>query len=299
MKGIVFTLVLMLFSTGLSAQNQRFFYEYKFVPDLSEKDSVKTEMMLLDVTKNGSKYYSHKKFVADSIVNEDIQKQIRSSSGNFNVNRRNAGSVPYSVEKTYPDFKVELFQQISSDAYIVEEDQKPEWKILPEKEKIGEYEAQKAETDFGGRKWTAWFTPEIPIQDGPYKFYGLPGLIVKMEDQSGTHKMTLLGNKSFVPAAEQQKTESPGLVRIGMGGKPIKVSEKQFRKLWKEYVSDPGKSMREMMMRAGGGTTVQIRFKGPDGKEITDNQQAIRAIEESAKASIKKNNNPIEPELYQ
>lgn len=33
---------------------------------------------------------------------------------------------------------------------------------------------QKATCDFAGRKWIAWFTTEIPIQDGPYKFYGLP-----------------------------------------------------------------------------------------------------------------------------
>ena len=47
-------------------------------------------------------------------------------------------------------------------------------------EKIGEFETQKAETFIFGRKWTAWFSPEIPIQDGPYKFRGLPGLIVKI-----------------------------------------------------------------------------------------------------------------------
>jgi len=44
---------------------------------------------------------------------------------------------------------------------------------------------QKAMLDFGGRHWTAWFAPEIPISDGPYKFCGLPGLIISVVDTEG------------------------------------------------------------------------------------------------------------------
>ncbi|RTZ46452.1 GLPGLI family protein [Chryseobacterium arthrosphaerae] len=42
------------------------------------------------------------------------------------------------------------------------------------KKKNREFNTQKAVCDFAGRKWTAWFTADLPIQDGPYKFYGLP-----------------------------------------------------------------------------------------------------------------------------
>src|SRR5690606_1469092 len=41
---------------------------------------------------------------------------------------------------------------------------------------------QRADIRFGGRDWVAWFTTEIPIPDGPYKFCGLPGLIVSIAD---------------------------------------------------------------------------------------------------------------------
>ena len=40
--------------------------------------------------------------------------------------------------------------------------------------------------NFGNRKWIAWFTPEIPISDGPYKFCGLPGLILKINDSTNS-----------------------------------------------------------------------------------------------------------------
>ena len=283
------------------AQNQRFFYEYRFAPDSTAKDSIITEMMLLDVTKTGSDFYSHKKYVADSIMNAEIKQQLRSTPGSFNVTRKlDAGSVPYSVKKTYPDFKVELLQNISSDSYLIVEDQKPEWKILPEKEKIGEYEAQKAETRFGGRIWTAWFSTAIPIQDGPYKFYGLPGLIVKMEDKTGTHKMTLVGNKTFEPIVEEKNPEGNGVIIIGgNNGKSISVTEKQFKKLWKDYVNDPSKNMREVMMKSGSGQVVNIKMRDSSGKELTNHAEIYRSIEKRVKEMVKKNNNRIEPELYQ
>lgn len=43
-------------------------------------------------------------------------------------------------------------------------------------------ECQQAITEFAGRKYSAWFTSEIPLPYGPYKFGGLPGLILRIQD---------------------------------------------------------------------------------------------------------------------
>ncbi|RXM57797.1 GLPGLI family protein [Chryseobacterium sp. CH1] len=40
---------------------------------------------------------------------------------------------------------------------------------------IGKYKSQKAETNYGGRNWIAWFTTELPFADGPLYFNGLFG----------------------------------------------------------------------------------------------------------------------------
>jgi len=37
----------------------------------------------------------------------------------------------------------------------------------------------------------AWFTREIPIAEGPYKFYGLPGLIIKISDSRDYYSFEL------------------------------------------------------------------------------------------------------------
>jgi len=56
------------------------------------------------------------------------------------------------------------------------------WDILPEEKYIGEYVCTKAQTHFAGRTYVAWFARDIPITEGPYKFGGLPGLILELRD---------------------------------------------------------------------------------------------------------------------
>lgn len=293
------SLALMIVFGFFSFAQNRFFYEYKFIPDSTNKADIKKEMMLLDIDKNGSSYYSQDKFIADSTMKADMEKQLKTASGNFTINRtERPGQVAYKVTKAYPDFKTFLFLKISTDSYKIEEDQKPEWKILPEKQKVGEYNAQKATTRFGGREWTAWFSTDLPFQDGPYKFYGLPGLIVKIEDKTGSHSMTLVGNKTFQITNNEEPQLPQGIQIFGMGGKDIETNKKQFKKVWKAYVNDPAKNMREMMMKNTDTNRVVFKTRSADGREISDPNQVFREMEKRAKEGFKKNNNPIEPDLY-
>ncbi|CAD0218964.1 GLPGLI family protein [Chryseobacterium sp. JV274] len=290
-------ILLALLSVFVNAQVNRFFYDYKYVSDSTNKADVKSDVMLLDIDKNGSKYYSRDKFVADSTMKADIAKQMKGGfGGSINIKRNiKPGTINTTVTKKYPDYSVSFSENIGNTTYKMPEDQNPEWKILPEKQKIGEYNTQKATTNFGGRSWTAWFSTDIPFQDGPYKFYGLPGLIIKIEDKTGSHIMTLIGNKK-TEAASEEDIQIPGLTTIGLGGKEIEITKKQFKKAWKDYLVDPTKDMKQTMSALPAGAVVQM--KNQDGKSI-DTNEMYRAIEKRAKEERLKNNNKIEPELYQ
>ncbi|MDR6157172.1 GLPGLI family protein [Chryseobacterium sp. SLBN-27] len=297
-KNVLFFLLL---SICLNAQINRFFYEYKYVPDINNKTEVNNEMMLLDVDSKGSNYYSYDRFVSDSTMMANIEKQLKTGGALNLEDKGKSGLIDYKVTKSYPDFNTCLFQNISYDKYKIKENEKPEWKVLNEKQKIGEYNAQKATTSFGGRDWIAWFSTEIPIQDGPYKFYGLPGLIVKLEDTTGTHIMTLVGNKSVKASAETEKdkeTKVGGVSVMFTRNKEIEVTKEKFRKLWKEYVNDPSKNMRNMVNAIGGdGGNVIVKHMDRNGNEITDPNKVARERAKLAKESLAKNNNPIEPDL--
>ena len=57
-----------------------------------------------------------------------------------------------------------------------------EWEIRSDTLTVAGILCQKATANFGGRDWVAWFASDIPVSDGPYKFCGLPGLILSAYD---------------------------------------------------------------------------------------------------------------------
>lgn len=59
-----------------------------------------------------------------------------------------------------------------------------DWKIHSETKKIDKFSCQKATVSFRGRNYTAWFTEEIPVSFGPWKFQGLPGLILEVYEDN-------------------------------------------------------------------------------------------------------------------
>lgn len=60
------------------------------------------------------------------------------------------------------------------------------WILEEGTKEIGGYTCNKASLDFRGRHYNVWYTTEVPTQFGPWKFYGLPGLIVTMQTDDNT-----------------------------------------------------------------------------------------------------------------
>ena len=81
-----------------------------------------------------------------------------------------------------------------------------QWEIKDEKIKIGAYNCNKAITKFRGRNYTVWYTDEIPISFGPWKFHGLPGLIIKMVDDK--YEVNFLLEKIEYPFKESLNVDN-------------------------------------------------------------------------------------------
>jgi GLPGLI family protein len=185
---IIFILSISFFCYG---QN-RFVYEYRFVPDVNRKDSIVTDYMQLDTDKNGSDFYCVAKQVNDSLINAVETSNLRITKlPKYNPN------LNYSVSKNYKTEEV-LYHLKYAGVYMkIPETEKPNWKIINEIKNIGNYNCRKAEVNYLGRSWTAWFTGDIPISDGPYKFNGLPGLVLEICDSENQHCFELIQIKKI------------------------------------------------------------------------------------------------------
>lgn len=281
------TLLLFIFISALFSAQNRFIYDYKFVADSTNRDDVKSELMYLDINEKGSKFYSREVYVSDSTMTAMFEKQIKATGG-MNVDMKaismRKGSVRYKIYKNYPNFETYSLTRLGMDAYKIADKRPIVWKILSDKQKIGNWETQKAITEFAGRKWIAWFTEELPFQDGPYKFRGLPGLIVKLEDATQSHVFEL-------KAVGKYKEEVQKVSEFVGNEKEIEINQEQYKKLFLEERNDPAKSIK---MAVANGAVLQ--FRDGSGNEISPSEM-IKRREQQAKENNKRDNNIIELDL--
>lgn len=69
------------------------------------------------------------------------------------------------------------------------------WTLHSETEVILQHECQKATCHWRGRDYIAWFAPDIPVRRGPWRFNGLPGLILKIYDINRYYTFEAVGIK--------------------------------------------------------------------------------------------------------
>jgi GLPGLI family protein len=131
--------------------------------------------------------YSYSKFYMDSLLS--TQEGARKFKDIFTKSYSSAMSL-YGTNlmyaKIYKDYKRKttiVSDHISTYHFVYEEELRSQnWKILNDTTNILGYRCQKAICNFRGRSYEAWFTPDIPLKEGPWKFGGLPGLIIKLQD---------------------------------------------------------------------------------------------------------------------
>lgn len=121
----------------------------------------------------------------NSIENNDgISKVTTVSKINILDTRRDPFNIYVDLKKNELIQEVEFkkgdnkkeFYQVKEEIGLIN------WKIENEFKEYGLYHCQKATCLFRGRFYTAWFTTEIPVSFGPWKFNGLPGLILEIFD---------------------------------------------------------------------------------------------------------------------
>lgn len=207
-------------------QTTRFIYETLVNPDSINLVTMKTEKTFLDIKANRSVFISENKLIRDSLFasfkpeeKENRKKEEKDFSKSGKIKRSEATFFEYFITKDIPEQKIYYHDKVGAKQIYYQEDRPIKWEITSDIGKQNGYTAQKATTNFGGRIWTAWFTKDINISDGPYKFSGLPGLIVKLEDDKGDYRFDLIKKVMLQNAFEEPiSSDAMQSTRINFNG---------------------------------------------------------------------------------
>lgn len=187
--------------------------------------------MRLDIGQNGvSHFYSQ----TLRIRTEMVQQMYKSGAGFDMTKLPKGGALSWEFYKNYPEAgRTLLLDKVGADDYQCEEKtETPDWQMVPDstREVLG-YQCQLATARFKGRQWSAWYTEDIPLDEGPWKLRGLPGLVLSAYDAQRQY--------IFEGAGLEQVSTDEQVTLIKQ--KREKISQKDLRKLRDRY--DPSAAL--------------------------------------------------------
>lgn len=249
-------------SSVLPAQNITFIYELKYRPGFN-KDSIVTDEYYLDVLGRQSVFRSSQARRSDSLTEKT----------GFGAGEKMTFTQQLYIKKNLASKSIikVVTAPVMNDKYFIRISDNLEWEIGSDKLKIGEYDCQKATVKYGGREWTAWFIQSIPLQEGPYIFSGLPGMIVKISDRLSDFEFALVKTK---------RSDKNNMFALRTGKE---ISWEVLNKMQLNYYSDPFAEIK----------TRNIKFQVGDanGNIIP---MDMKTLTKNVQKQIKENNNPIE-----
>jgi GLPGLI family protein len=177
--------------TVVDSGNVRVWYALNAV-DIGNEDTY-DDLQRLEIGTHLSKYFSHFVYNNDSLNTDYFKKHppVGPAFGpsKFSTLGKDPNCSEYYYTEYFKDFSTNTLTEYarmpqggiphykSSESIPVQN-----WTMEEDTMTVADYLCQKASCLFRGRNFAAWFTPEIPISNGPWKFGGLPGLILKVYD---------------------------------------------------------------------------------------------------------------------
>lgn len=203
----------------LESANLQVWYEFEREVINNKEPHIITDTMVLVVGNNYSVYYDwnretkYESMAGQLDAAKETTKNITQNSlaqflelavdnkqlSQFTMNRDNSEILKDRSKQIIITTDLSDLDILNEELYLLEENiPYQEWKIHDETREVMGYTCQKATCSFRGRDYNAWFTMDIPVNDGPYKFYGLPGLILSIEDTKSEVKLNAIGVERLV-----------------------------------------------------------------------------------------------------
>ena len=233
-------------------------YELKFMPDTLERDKFKTQTMVLRMnTKGISVYQEYGKFRSDSVTAARTRNgKIKLSDTNEAIKYQTKARDYITIAKSWPEkHKILVRELMGLDGtfYYTEDKTDFGWEVdFTQTKEIGGYTCHSAKGSYAGRDYQAWFTPEIPISDGPWLFCGLPGLILEVSSLDKEFLYTCMSIQA-----------GTGPVSLRSLDTAFKTTRERFLKAKERYKVDPAAGVAAMVEAGKLQTTMNLKNRKP------------------------------------
>ena len=178
-----------------------------YTDTLKFKDAIwMPDEFILQIGNKISKYYSKNTDIYDRLRSDPKAEEAYSRKLRLMIDRMKltgerlkepliARHSPLVIYSNYPQGKRSIHDAVFSDYYIFEDDNLPQqWTIIADSVKtILGHTCRKASCSYRGRNYEAWYAIDLPVNAGPWKFSGLPGLIMSVQDTKGHYTFEIKG----------------------------------------------------------------------------------------------------------
>lgn len=161
-------------------------YALNYLGDSTDYNTKRFENTFLFINGNNSLFETANSYLRDSLDFISITEGERKYSYfNYKIVREDDKLITY--DNILPNRN-----EPGSEGYsYLEEVSDLAWSLCEDTLRINGFLCQKATVTFGNRHWIAYFDPSIPIYEGPYKFKGLPGLVIQVSDHQNHWSFSL------------------------------------------------------------------------------------------------------------
>lgn len=164
-------------------------YHFIAIKDTVRRNKQEADSVILRIGAKVSQSFSGKTFFLesndqDSIGFQILKKKIDWAFASGQIELAPSKSLnPEYLYKNYPEGKITTMTQELFAGFVYQEDfVSQKWAITDSIKQILHYPCRLATCIFRGRTYFAWFAVDIPYHEGPWKFSGLPGLILEVYD---------------------------------------------------------------------------------------------------------------------
>ncbi len=235
-------------------------YEFNY-KKFVELDNVRTANTILINKKDEAL------FTFDKMIRLDSLQQFRPLESNEAMLYRS----PYFFLIKRKNKEISHYETIGNDLLKFSDTVGLNWNLVNEEKLINTYRCKKATLNFLGRNWIAWYTTKIPVSAGPYKFFGLPGLIINIQDTENIFEFTAVEIKKGTYGIDSNIKNY--FVSEG-GEKFYDIEKKEFFKIKTKYYEMSLNERLKYMNREKKEGIYSFDIKSTTGEKVRTNRKS-------------------------